>query len=669
MRLKVISLMLLTLGAAAPLYASNANMNDKSDEIADMSNTVSGDKAALNDNIIKPFISGGNIKTYDGKTDVSANMMCEGSNKFLQLFVQPAANGDLKILTVKQDLDMDGNIDSFTSPGWNAAMICANGFLSCRDANDMNTCKSYTWTASKSNVIGVQETGFGDMGGCYCVTGACGYNLVWNNLETIMNNVGAGMSAALAKNNPYFSMSKMSIEGTEATVYGSDSSTCNTANLTAYYGDAGADIKNYRGNPNKMKNDGEDARETSGGYNAILTGSLNPNETSDIKTCTVTRTTPINTLTLNDIITYSSGSGGIIPCGDDCLQLNFGRIADNNLPGKNCQIYRFDSSFYIKRPDRIKKATLKKAFFDDWIQLSLGGKYYWSPNDEWTSLTDKPPARCERWTNWKLTPNFDMGSAFSAKGRLDVTLRVAVEDLGEGYILANVYADTSCEEAENDLISDTCTPYQDDTDCKLMEEDIDGVKTFFDGAITGLVPTQQSKIIGSGSMCSLTVSRPWFKKTRKYRCKRRTDHDLSKVYDRSKYVKDNVDYDNKTYKDKQYTNNGVKYSSGDLVLPDVKSVPECINVCKTKKLREMPVIGIKGTNKINKNPEQYDISYNECTLDEKCPVGNGEEVVTPCQCVNQFAEATAIMQVLRMAGQDMICSSGVQKLPEKENMN
>jgi hypothetical protein len=47
-----------------------------------------------------------------------------------------------------------------------------------------------------------------------------------------------------------------------------------------------------------------------------------------------------------------------------------------------------------------------------------------------------------------------------------------------------------------------------------------------------------------------------------------------------------------------------------------------------------------------------------------CPAGDGEEIITDCQCVNEFAEAAAIMQTLRLGAQDMICSDGTKKLLE-----
>jgi hypothetical protein len=41
-----------------------------------------------------------------------------------------------------------------------------------------------------------------------------------------------------------------------------------------------------------------------------------------------------------------------------------------------------------------------------------------------------------------------------------------------------------------------------------------------------------------------------------------------------------------------------------------------------------------------------------------CPVEAGEEMVDGCKCISNFGQAASIMQAIRMAGQDFVCSSG-----------
>ncbi|MFZ3461475.1 hypothetical protein [Vibrio harveyi] len=657
--------MLCTLGALASFCVSAESVPMTADiaaqDIKTMAKEVGGSKQSLNEKVIKPFSSGGTISTYDGKQQVKTSMTCEGSNKFLKLLVQPERNGDLKIIQVQQDTNTDGSIDSYSTPNWQASMICANGFMSCSNAADISTCKSYVWSASDKNVLGAKSTGFGDMGGCYCVSGACGSNLVWKNMQHIMNTVGSGMTAALAKNNPFYTMSKIEVNGTEATVYGSDKKQCQASSVSELVNDAGLNVTNLTKSPNELKNKGKEAVKTSKTFNLIQSGSLNPNENETVMSCSVKRQPTLRDMKINEIITYSAGYGDIQPCGKGCIQLALGKIANNNLSG-HCKMFEFFSRFYVKKPDRIQSAVIESAYFDDYIQVFVNNEYLWSAPVFWNDPVARPNGKCELSKSWKVSPNVDFTRQMQHEGDIDFKFRVEVTGNGEGYMFAKIKADLTCGEGD-DYIADTCEALQNDADCKLMEEDVDGVKTFYNGAITGLSPTEQVRTVNGESSCSVQVKRPWFEKTRKYRCKRSSAYDLTKELERSRYVRNHVDEDKDKYGDKRWVGNGTKESTSDIKLPYTSETSSCVNVCKTRKVREMPDVGIKGTNKINKNPVQYDIFYNECDEKNQCPMGEGQELVKSCQCVNDFAEATGIMQVMRMAGQDMICSSGTKKSP------
>ena len=100
-------------------------------------------------------------------------------------------------------------------------------------------------------------------------------------------------------------------------------------------------------------------------------------------------------------------------------------------------------------------------------------------------------------------------------------------------------------------------------------------------------------------------------------------------------------------------------STGELNIKDHRPISQCQNVCKTKKEAyqdEVTVSGVTGSSV--KNPMTYDFFYYTCTTDNTCPAGDGEEIIQQCQCINDFTEATVLMQAMRQAGKDAICSSG-----------
>jgi len=54
----------------------------------------------------------------------------------------------------------------------------------------------------------------------------------------------------------------------------------------------------------------------------------------------------------------------------------------------------------------------------------------------------------------------------------------------------------------------------------------------------------------------------------------------------------------------------------------------------------------------------YKPCVEEATNTWRCPVETGEQMVDNCKCINNFGQAATIMQAIRQAGQDFICSSG-----------
>jgi hypothetical protein len=63
---------------------------------------------------------------------------------------------------------------------------------------------------------------------------------------------------------------------------------------------------------------------------------------------------------------------------------------------------------------------------------------------------------------------------------------------------------------------------------------------------------------------------------------------------------------------------------------------------------------------IAETTRSWDFYYKRC-IDDACPLDPGEEIVKECQCTNDFAEATTVLEALNAAGKDIICSDGVRK--------
>ncbi|EOD6021693.1 TPA: conjugal transfer protein TraN [Enterobacter roggenkampii] len=643
-----------------------AKITASKDIAGSISSTVKGktsNASRLNESQIRPVSGENNMKTYDGKTAFDGKAVCKGSSEFMRMLVQPTTNGNLKLLNIMQDTDMNGSLDITTSPGWDISVVCSNGFQTCSDANNAATCTSWAWVADpKSYQLGRKNVAMTELGGCYCINNSCGSNLAWNNLGQILNDLGGGASQALSRANPWFTLSQIKVDGVSASFVGGDTASCSIGDSEGFFGTAdGKKILSYKDNYNAMKTDANSQKTTSDAYRMITEGSLNPNETSDVYSCDITRNVNLDEPKLNEIIAFDGGQGSVQQCGTDCLQLVLGRLGDNYWSG-TCKYFEVDSNFFIKDHTRIASATLINAVFDDWMQLWAGDKVVWSgPYGNWNDAGPVPGA-CELNKSWNQSPNADFKQYLDKNGPVKFKIRVEVSGEGEGYALVRLKADLSCREGD-EYVSNTCTAYEQDQNCQLVDETVDGVKTFTGSINTGLIPLPQTQVL-QGSFCSVAVKRDWFKKKRQYRCNRKTDFNFDKIIERKAYIDKTVTPGD--YKDKMFNNGKVSYGAGELFWPDMPKVGDCINMCKTRKPKQTPDMAVSG--QVDKNNKtgviKYDNFYYECDATNKCPAEPGEEVIKACQCLNEFAEASAIMQVIRQAGQDMICSSGNPKKPD-----
>ncbi|MGX9280548.1 conjugal transfer protein TraN [Pantoea ananatis] len=659
---------------ALPLFVAHAqkvavNESDinKSSEIASsLSNTVKGQTnsaSSLNSSQIRPVVGETKMKTLDGKTEFNGQVMCKGSSEFLKVIGQPMGNGDLRILNIMQDANMDGKLDTVYSPNYDVSAVCSNGFMTCSNPNETTTCTSWGWIAdSKTYQLGRQRVAMTDLGGCYCINNQCGSSLAWRNMGQILSDLGGGATQALAKVNPFFAVSAVSVDGVTATFTGGDGGACAMNDSDGFFNSSsGQTALKYNSNANQMSNDANAQKQSSKAYQAIVGGSFNPDESYDLKSCEVNRIVPLDEPKLNDIIQFDGGEGSVQSCGNDCLQLVLGKEGDNYWSG-SCKYYEVKSNFILKDPTRIASATLVNAQFDDWMQVWKDDKVIWNgPYGTWNDA-GPVPGKCELGTNWNMNPNLDFRQHFNKAGPIQFKIRVEVSGDGEGYALVRIKADLSCKEGQERTVN-TCAVYEQDDGCHLVDENVDGVTTFSGGINTGLTAIKPTQTL-TGNFCSIVVQRPWFTKKRTYRCNKKTAYNFDNIIERKAYIDKTVTPGD--YKDKMFSNGNVSYGAGELFWPKMPTVGDCTNVCKTRKVKETPDMTVSGTTDKTRTGAnvQYNYYYHECDTSNQCPAEAGEEVVKACQCMNEFAEAAAIMQTMRQAGQDMICTSGEKKNPD-----
>jgi hypothetical protein len=227
---------------------------------------------------------------------------------------------------------------------------------------------------------------------------------------------------------------------------------------------------------------------------------------------------------------------------------------------------------------------------------------------------------------------------------------------------------------------ETCSSL-DLTDCELFSEficDYNGgncVHSYRNEAGTGLTPVSNNVSLSSPGGVSYTFttngvkikavrknvspyvttvlnsgSSLWWSIKRQYMCDTGVTIDPSDASSRTVGVTNTVDLQGSTLK---YVDYGSEY---DVNLRLGEEHSPCEKACKvTKPITKTELGADVGTWDIQKSVASEQVYYRTC-LEDVCPKKDGETVVVDCSCLNDFAEATSVMQTMESASKDMICS-------------
>jgi hypothetical protein len=306
-------------------------------------------------------------------------------------------------------------------------------------------------------------------------------------------------------------------------------------------------------------------------------------------------------------------------------------------------------TLHVGDATRINGARLTQFAADDWAQVRIDGKLIADGPYSWTSQ-GLPPGTCDLKGTFYGYPNIDL-KPYLTPGDHEIWLRAAVGDLGEAFAQIVVDVDDTCRTLEQ--LVDQCGRNSADPQCHIDTEHVDGVQTFINGVATGLKPLAQSRILG-GPACPTELTRDFFLKDRVYRCALGSQPvpDLS----RSAYI---LDHSTETMlADRTRTQDGSPIAAArPFAMPDRGSVPSCELICKTRAPKTNSDAAIDGVVGAKQNvPQGYDLFYHGCEADNHCPAGPGEEIVSPCGCLDDFPEAAVMMQTVRLAGSDLLCT-------------
>ncbi|SNB45428.1 hypothetical protein SAMN06269301_0841 [Geobacter sp. DSM 9736] len=616
-----------------------------------------GSKDTSNLNISQPMTSPTKLmQTMDGSRSFQANITSPASAKFLEVFIQPGGTGDLQRIVVSQDLDTNGAFDNVHTIPRPVSGVCGNGYIAC-DPGTWNHCRYFKWAAGPDGKLAEASASITDLGGCYCINQSCGSNLVWSNSSVILQDLGGGIVNAIHNGNTAFTITNVSydlttidyfgrVTGSTTTAAGSISSLTSSptiGTLTGYYSNWGG-LTSARDNAAMAQ-----STDPQSLYYLISNSGAAAQASGKRSSCTITRNSTVETTTrtIND-----SGTGQA--CTDHLIFIQVHKVSD----------YDYQLQYIDSGPGGLGAAHHNCGD-------NPGGNGWHVLKD--VVLPPPDPNRLEKLMQANLTLSSITGPGCNSGSG-------SVDGIVNGFD-SPVQTSTACPasgaqsptfnwgyyfqlktDQYNEGVDDQCATLESDSSCRLQSETVDGVQTFTNFNSTGLSPLPSCRNF-TGEVATNTICRAWWQKKRTYVCGSQA-YDFSAIGTRFGTVIPSVT-DNITslnFDDNTLTTTGWSASNGSITLPGRDPSLTCEQACKTRLPKTDTQVTVTGDVTDMRNPAtSYDFFYRVCDQDNHCPAGPGEEIVKDCQCINEFAEAATIIQTLRVAGKDTICTTGNRK--------
>jgi hypothetical protein len=196
-------------------------------------------------------------------------------------------------------------------------------------------------------------------------------------------------------------------------------------------------------------------------------------------------------------------------------------------------------------------------------------------------------------------------------------------------------------------ISDGCSSIDPDV-CTLYVEKVDGVTTIQGSFNTGLA-VSPSVLHVSSAICSSFETRDWFTREREYNCiipGTGITTDLSHLQDPT-----------------ILGNQGTIDINGSEIAFETPTLdlPSCQQTCEVQSTELDTQTNMDGQSSDGRTDNSRIKKVIKTCVNNACPLEAGETITTECGCTNNFGAAASAMQMLRLAGEDIICTTGSTK--------
>lgn len=613
-----------------------------------------GTPEALRDHLLNPMTAPETpLETLDGSRSFGAQLSFPSSAKFLEVFMQPGPSGDLATVLLSADLDFDGTADYSYRVPLPVSGVCGNGVISCLPGS-WSECRHYRWRADASGRVALEDSDILNLGGCYCINNDCGQDLVWRNPAVVLNDLGGGVVGALQQANPGFTLSDVRTTATTIAYYGQD-----TGRQAPPPGTPAAPPRPpaqtaYFDNPAEMAG-------------AAVAATRQPGVTGDLAG------------QITELAERSGTSGQVATCSiARSIRIDQVQGYCQDIVGEVLSSVR-DRRFYRLRTGggtyTIRGSLPPESVLDQTFNADPPPYNQFSLKDYACNLTyakdffagrTPVPAEVRDGSAGPITDTTAIPADGFYLGRSVDYAWFDNDDSGCNHDDIGFYVHdwhevcTHVSDVATDLFQDSCAVLEDDPDCTLRSEEVDDVITYREFNPTGLTPLPSTRFFPG--VTAHEVTRDWWRKERSYVCGGQ-GYDFAEVKSRYGAVIGSLRENGEgvDYQDQRLEEGAWVAASGEIEMMPLPVQDDCEKACKTRRpTRDSRAVLPGHSGQLKTDTASYDILYHAC-VDGRCPAGPDEEILKDCQCLNEFAEAASMMQMLRLAGQDTLCSDGRAK--------
>lgn len=619
-----------------------------------------GDKNAIKNNVSSPMTGGGVLmKTLDNSQSFDATMSAPSSGQFLEILMQPGGTGDLVLVKVGQDTDANGTLDNSFDIGVPVSGICANGFISCTPGTWAN-CKPYTWKSVEGKLVR-EIASITSLGGCYCINSSCGSQLVWSNSAIVLQGLGGAMVAALSNENATTMVTDVQSDAVSIRYHGRViSDTANDSSPVAAGIPSAPQAQAYFSSPASLTGDKDDISLTQGSNPDSLYYKMSNSAAfagaSELKRCSITVDGSINSVT--NASYYDSGT--MFFYTEHFIDMRIWRSPDQ-------QTYKLQLLDYYE--------TLHQGILGNPAHEPMEADG-WHTIHEFTLPLDSSRVQSKLSNaifSIKLVSGAGCvaGSVFTIDGMsqgFNTRVNVGGYCSADGVqhpLLEWSYLFEFKSDSYTEQTSDQCAALvAADPTCEIKSEIEDSfVVSVRNGHSTGL-HSEPSRKTFTGAVGTMDFYRDWWRKDREYICSPDSVWDLSGVNQRYNSINSTATNNDNTltFTDKRMEGGVLTDVASSITLPEGDTYSECMKSCKVKRPRLDSQVSLTGVPAQNRtDPETFDIYYLSCVDEVTCPSSPGDILVTDCSCLNEFGQASSVLQMMRMGGGDSICSDGEAK--------